>query len=92
MAEVTAKLFCAGSGESPTQTFTWKMVDGLRCLRGPLPDDMTPEGEARRMLARMDIDGAEDFTSGDVVELANLISWAEHVAGLIEELLPPRGR
>lgn len=35
---------------------------------------MTPEQEARDMLERMGVEGAQDFTAGDLVELANLIA------------------
>ena len=35
---------------------------------------MTPEQEARDILERMEINGAQSMTSGDVVELANIIA------------------
>ena len=37
----------------------------------------TPEQAARDMLERMDIENAQSFTAGDVVELANLIAEKE---------------
>jgi hypothetical protein len=35
---------------------------------------ITPEQEARDILDRMGVDGAQSMTTGDVVELANLIA------------------
>ena len=36
-------------------------------------DDYTPEQEARDLLERMGIEDAQEWSSGDLVELANLI-------------------
>lgn len=36
----------------------------------------TPEQEARDILERMEIDGAQSFSAGELVELADLISDA----------------
>ncbi len=50
----------------------------------------TPEQAARDMLERMGIENAQNFTAGDVVELANLIAekWANSPAW--EPLTPER--
>lgn len=37
-------------------------------------EEITAEQKARDLLDRMDIDGAQEMTAGDVLELANLIA------------------
>ena len=39
--------------------------------------EMTAEQQARDMLERMGIDGAQSFSSGEIVELANLLSFSQ---------------
>lgn len=57
---------------------------------------MTAEQKARDMLERMGVEGAQDFSAGDLVELANLIAGAqpapmpdEELRGLIERECGP---
>ena len=38
---------------------------------------MTAEQQARDMLERMGVDGAQSFTAGDLVELANLLNFSQ---------------
>ena len=38
---------------------------------------MTAEQQARDMLERMGIDGAQSFSSGEIVELANLLNFSQ---------------
>jgi hypothetical protein len=37
-------------------------------------DALTPEQEARNLLERMWVDDAQDWSAGDVVELANILA------------------
>ncbi len=48
---------------------------------------MTAEQQARDMLERIGVDGAQSFSSGDVVELANLISLSEENKDLRQEII-----
>ena len=41
-----------------------------------MADQLTPEQAARDLLEQYGLDGAQAMTSGDVVELANLIAHA----------------
>ena len=43
---------------------------------------MTPEQQARDMLERMGVDGAQQMTAGDVAELANLIAYRDRMQSL----------
>lgn len=49
---------------------------------------MTPEQQARDMLERMGVDDVQSFSSGDLVELSNLIAqnneWKSIVRQMIE--------
>ena len=38
---------------------------------------MTAEQQARDMLERIGVDGAQSFTAGDIVELANLLNFSQ---------------
>lgn len=40
---------------------------------------MTAEQKARDMLERMGVEDAQSMTAGDLVELANLIAYQDHV-------------
>ena len=40
-------------------------------------EEMTAEQQARDMLERMGVDGAQSFTAGDLVELANLLNFSQ---------------
>lgn len=42
----------------------------------------TPEQEARDLLERMEVEGAQSFSSGELVELANLIHENRHYKDL----------
>lgn len=44
---------------------------------------MTAEQKAREMLERMGVEDAQDFSAGDLVELANLISARDGAAALV---------
>lgn len=44
----------------------------------------TPEQKARDMLERMGIDRAQSFTSGDVVELANMIAVHDQLVAALK--------
>ena len=46
--------------------------------------DSTPEQKARDMLERIGVEGAQNFSSGDLVELANLIAERDHLANVVE--------
>ena len=48
---------------------------------------MTAEQKARNMLRRMGIDGAQNFTAGNVVELANFISAYRAVVTALDGLM-----
>ncbi|MCK6433380.1 MAG: hypothetical protein HUU30_17630 [Burkholderiaceae bacterium] len=45
---------------------------------------MTAEQQARDMLERMGVEGAQNFSAGDLVELANLIAERNHLATVVE--------
>jgi hypothetical protein len=51
---------------------------------------MTAEQEARDMLERMGVADAQEFTAGDLVELANLIAY-RHKPGLTGWICPACG-
>jgi hypothetical protein len=44
---------------------------------------MTPEQQARDLLERMEIEGAQSFSSGELVELANLIADRDRLKGIV---------
>lgn len=46
----------------------------------------TAEQKARDMLERMGVEGAQRFSAGDLVELANLISERDHLAAVIDTI------
>lgn len=48
---------------------------------------MTAEQQARDLLERMGVDGAQQMTAGDVVELANLIEQRDHLARTLKRAL-----
>lgn len=52
---------------------------------------MTPEQEARDILERMGIDGAQSFSSGDVGEIAQIIAEKQAAEQRIDELLSANG-
>lgn len=45
--------------------------------------EVTAEQQARDMLERMGVDQAENFSAGDLVELANLIADRDHLMRVI---------
>lgn len=49
---------------------------------------MTPEQKARDLLERMDIDGAQSMSAGDVVEIANLLATIERLKSLLISARP----
>jgi hypothetical protein len=51
-----------------------------------MTEQTTPEQAARNMLERMGIDDAQSMTSGDVVELANLITAYEQAKGALADI------
>lgn len=51
----------------------------------PPTKKQTPEQQARDMLQRMDVPGAQAMSAGEVVELANLIEEAERLRALLKE-------
>lgn len=51
---------------------------------------MTAEQEARDLLERMGVPGAQEFSAGELVELANLIAY-KHKPGLTGWICPACG-
>jgi hypothetical protein len=47
---------------------------------------ISAEQEARDMLERLDVEDAQSFTAGDVVELANLIAEASRLRAVVERV------
>lgn len=47
---------------------------------------MTAEQKARDMLERMSVEGAQTFSAGDIVELANLIATRDGVAAIVAKM------
>jgi len=47
---------------------------------------MTPEQKARDLLERMEVNGAQNFSAGEIVELANLIDDADTLRAELSEL------
>lgn len=45
---------------------------------------MTAEQQARDMLERIGVEGAQSFSAGDLVELANLIAERNHLSAVVE--------
>lgn len=49
---------------------------------------MSAEQEARDILDRMEVPGAQSMSAGTLVELANLVAEARHLRRQVAELLP----
>lgn len=47
---------------------------------------MTAEQKARDMLERMGVEGAQSFSAGDLVELANLIAARDGAAAIVAKM------
>lgn len=59
-------------------------TQGIREARQDQPG--SPEQQAREMLDRLEVDGALDMSTGDVVEVANLIAFKAYAIKMLELL------